>query len=135
MIKKVFQAERTVVPRAEVEGGSWIGKSLEGLDSQVDMGKQQEKLVHGYPFLWQLFNQWSGQAWLTSLICGVKKSQNALGFSNMGIRKERLFLFAGTDREAVSQCGRGGGLSVSGWMTQALGHLAFETPVGHTVDS
>lgn len=108
MIKKVFQAERTVVPRAEVKGGSWIGKSLEGLDSQVYMGKQEEKLVHGYPFLWQLFNQWSGQAWLTSLICGVKKSQNALGFSNMGIRKERLFLFAGTDgsRKSVWQ-GRG----------------------------
>ena len=46
---------------------------LEGLDSWVDMGKQEEKLVRGCPFLWQLFNQWSGQAWLTSFICGVKK--------------------------------------------------------------
>ena len=53
----MFQAERIVVPEAEVERGSRIGKSFEGLDSQVDMGKQEEKLVHGCPFLWQLFNQ------------------------------------------------------------------------------
>ena len=78
--------------------------------------------------------EWTGLADQFNL-WGEKESQNALGFSNLRIRKERLFLFAGTDREVLSQCGGGGGLSVSDWMIQALGHLAFETPVGHAVDS
>lgn len=96
----MFQAERIVVPKAEVERGSQIGKSFEGLDSQVDMGKQEEKLVHGCPFLWQLFNQWSGQAWLTSLICGVKKRVKMLwGFLTWNQKREALSLCR--DREAM----------------------------------
>lgn len=68
--------------------------------------------------------EWTGLADQFNL-WGEKETQNALGFSNLRIRKERLFLFAGTDREVVKPVWRGRGFEPEWLDDSGFGTLGF----------